>query len=64
MSAPLVTAQHVFDYSLPGQKNVLLSQLGQLTQALRSQCQAADGFGQETTTSRSPLPTTSRSTNG
>jgi hypothetical protein len=30
VSAPLVTAQHVLNYSLPGQKTVMLSQLNQL----------------------------------
>ena len=30
VSAPLVTAQHVLTYNLPGQKTIMLSQLGQL----------------------------------
>ena len=30
VSAPLVTAQHVLGYNLPGQKNIMLSQLSQL----------------------------------
>ncbi len=30
VSAPLVTAQHVLTYNLPGQKTVMLSQLSQL----------------------------------
>ena len=30
VSAPLVTAQHVLGYNLPGQRHVMLSQLSQL----------------------------------
>ena len=46
VSAPLVTAQHVLSYSLPGQKNVLLSQLGQLAyKPCTSQCQSSGQTG-------------------
>jgi hypothetical protein len=39
VSAPLVTAQHVLSYNLPGQKNVMLSQISQLAyKPCLSQC--------------------------
>ena len=45
VAAPLVTAQHVLNYNLPGQKNVMLSQLSQLAyQPCTSQC----GSGSQT----------------
>ena len=45
VAAPLVTAQHVLNYNLPGQKTVMLSQLSQLAyQPCTSQC----GSGSQT----------------
>ena len=45
VSAPLVTAQHVLGYNLPGQKNVMLSQLSQLAY---KPCTVQCGSGSQT----------------
>ncbi|RSL17654.1 carboxypeptidase family protein [Edaphobacter aggregans] len=46
VSAPLVTAQHVLSYNLPGQKNVMLSQLNQLAyKPCTSQCTSGTQTG-------------------
>ena len=45
VSAPLVTAQNVLGYNLPGQKNVLLSQISQLAY---KPCTAQCGSGSQT----------------
>jgi hypothetical protein len=45
VSAPLVTAQDVLGYNLPGQKNVMLSQIGQLAYKT---CTAQCGSGSQT----------------
>jgi len=45
VSAPLVTAQHVLAYNLPGQKTVMLSQLSQLAY---TGCTAKCGSGSQT----------------
>jgi Carboxypeptidase regulatory-like domain len=46
VSAPLVTAQHVLTYNMPGQKNILLSQLSQLAyQPCTAQCTSGNQTG-------------------
>ena len=68
VAAPLVTAQHVLAYNLPGAKTVMLSQLSQL--AYKPAAHPCAGAGHRrasiraTMASRSPMPTTSQSTKG
>lgn len=56
VSPPLVTAQHVLGYNLPGQKTIMLSQLGQLAyKPCTSQCGSGTQAGFDPTDYSQPL---------
>jgi hypothetical protein len=56
VSAPLVTAQHVLTYNLPGQKSVMLSQLSQLAyKPCTSQCGSGSQTGFDPSDYSQPL---------
>lgn len=56
IAAPLVTAQHVLNYNLPGQSTVMLSQLGQLAyKPCTSQCTSGNQTGLDPTDYGQPL---------
>ena len=56
VAPPLTTAQHVLGYNLPGQKNVMLSQLSQLAyQSCTAQCVSGSQAGFDPTDYTQPL---------